>query len=126
MRYEGKRVFVGQVSRDIGVRYTTKTWPPVTHKIDPDVDEARRSVVEDLYFSDTVSRIGFVKGVGQATPSRPRENLTGDPYFTDGLRVVIFLEPGAVSQHQIRFLDWEFPNAFRFDPAGEDSVPDGK
>lgn len=126
MRYEGKRVFVGQVSRDIGVRYTTKTWPPVTHKIDPDVDEARRSVVEDLFFSDTVSRIGFVKGVGQATPSRPRENLTGDPYFTDGLRVVIFLEPGAVSQHQIRFLDWEFPNAFRFDPAGEDSVPDGK
>ncbi|UCE51326.1 MAG: LssY C-terminal domain-containing protein, partial [Desulfobacterales bacterium] len=26
MRFEGKPVFVGQISRDIGVRFTTKTW----------------------------------------------------------------------------------------------------
>jgi len=121
MRHGGKPVFVGQVSRDIGVRYTMKSWPPVTHKIDPDVDEARHSVAEDLFFSNTISKVGFVKGVGHATPSKPRENLTGDPYFTDGLRLVIFLEPGPTSQEQIRFLDWESPNTFRFDGPDEDS-----
>jgi len=114
MRCEGKPVFIGQISRDIGVRFTSKTWPPVTHKIDPDVDEARHSVIEDLLFSNTISKVGFVKGVGRATPSKPRKNLTGDPYFTDGLRTVIFLDPGPTSLERIRAINWEHPGTFNF------------
>jgi LssY C-terminus len=34
MRFEGKPVWVGQVSRDIGVRFTLATWNLVTHRID--------------------------------------------------------------------------------------------
>ncbi len=113
MRFEGKPVFVGQVSRDIGVRFTTKTWPPVTHKIDPDIDEARHAIIEDLLFSQTLAKVGFVKGVGRATPYRPRQNLTGDPYFTDGLRVVLILEKGPISMNQIEGLDWEHPQTFQ-------------
>jgi hypothetical protein len=120
LRFNGKTVFIGQVSRDIGVRFTTRTWPPVTHKIDPDVDEARHSVVEDLLFSHTISEFGFVKGAGRATPSKPRFNLTGDPYFTDGLRGVIILEPGPTSMKEIKNLGWENPTAFRFDTIGAD------
>jgi hypothetical protein len=114
MRHEGKPVFVGQVSRDIGVRFTSKAWPPVTHKIDPDVDEARRAVVEDFVFSQTMSQIGLVKGVGPATPSNPRENLTGDPYFTDGYRAVIFLTARPTPPDRIAFLEWEPDTIFRF------------
>ena len=39
MRFDGKLVWIGQISRDIGVRFTSKTI--TTHKIDPDVDETR-------------------------------------------------------------------------------------
>jgi hypothetical protein len=113
MRFEGKPVFVGQVSRDIGVRFTTKTWPPVTHKIDPDIDEARHAIVEDLLFCQTLAKVGFVKGVGWATPYRPRQNLTGDPYFTDGLRVVLILDKGPIPMNQIEGLDWEHPQTFQ-------------
>jgi hypothetical protein len=120
MQFKGKPVFVGQVSRDIGVRFTAKTWPPVTHKIDPDVDEARHSVVEDLLFSHTISEFGFVKGVGRVTPSKPRSNLTGDPYFTDGLRAVIILDAGPTSLKQIKNIGWESPTAFSFDTLGAD------
>ena len=112
MRFKGKPVFIGQISRDIGVRFTTKTWPPVTHKIDPDIDEARHALIEDLLFSQTLARVGFVKGVGRATPYRPRQNLTGDPYFTDGLRAVLILEKGPISMNQILELDWEHPRTF--------------
>jgi hypothetical protein len=112
MRFQGKPVFIGQVSRDIGVRFTTRTWPPVTHKIDPDIDEARQCVIEDLLYAHTITSFGFVKGVGAATPTRPRENLTGDPYFTDGLRAVIVLEPGPTSPDKIRALGWEKPAVF--------------
>ena len=113
IRFEGKPVFVGQISRDIGVRFTTKTWPPVTHKIDPDIDVARHALIEDLLFSQTLAKVGFVKGVGRATPSRPRHNLTGDPYFTDGLRTVLFLDQGPISMNQIIELDWEHPRTFQ-------------
>ena len=113
MRFEGKPVFVGQVSRDIGVRFTTKTWPPVTHKIDPDIDEARHAIIEDLLFSQTLAKVGFVKGVGRTTPYRPRQNLTGDPYFTDGLRLVLILDKGPISMNQIEGLDWEHPQTFQ-------------
>jgi hypothetical protein len=41
-------VWVGQVSRDIGVRFTLRTWNLTTHRIDPEVDEARDYVIEDL------------------------------------------------------------------------------
>ncbi|MGD9240305.1 MAG: LssY C-terminal domain-containing protein [Desulfobacterales bacterium] len=113
MRFEGKPVFVGQISRDIGVRFTTKTWPPVTHKIDPDIDEARHAIIEDLLFAQTLAKVGFVKGVGRATPYRPRHNLTGDPYFSDGFRVVLILEKGPISMNQIESLAWEHPRTFQ-------------
>jgi hypothetical protein len=41
--------------------------------------------------------------------SSPRQNLTGDDYFTDGLRVVIFLTDRYIPYNEITFLDWETP-----------------
>lgn len=117
MRYEGKPVFIGQISRDIGVHFTSRLWPPVTHQIDPDIDEARQSVIEDLLAAHAISAVGFVKGVGAATPTRPRENLGGDPYFTDGLRAVILLEPGPISPGAIQSLGWETPGVFCLEAA---------
>lgn len=91
MAFAGQQVWIGQISRDIGVRFTLKTWNLTTHKIDPDVDEARDFVVDNLMAARRVSRIGYVGGVGPSLPSAPRRNLTGDPYVTDGLRAVIVL-----------------------------------
>jgi hypothetical protein len=105
LRYGGKPVWVGQVSRDIGVRLTHKTWNLTTHRIDPDVDESRDYVLEDLLESQRVEHLGYVPGVGPCERSEPRHNLTGDPYFTDGNRAIAivsgtrteakFLEPPA-------------------------------
>jgi len=107
MRYQGKQVWIGQISRDIGVRFTFKTWPPVTHKIDPDVDEAMYALLEDLIYSQQVSKLGWVKGVGKASRTKPRYNLTGDPYFTYGLRAVLVFERRPVSFNEIQRFDWE-------------------
>jgi LssY C-terminus len=90
LRYQGKPVWIGQVSRDIGVRFTPRTWNLTTHKIDPDVDDARDYVLDDLMESGHVASAAHVAGAGAAPRSAPRRNLTGDPYFTDGLRAVAF------------------------------------
>jgi hypothetical protein len=91
LAFEGMPVWVGQVSRDIGVRFTTQAWNLTTHRIDPDVDESRDYVIEDLAAAGRVRAAGYVGGVGECLPTAPRRNLTGDPYFTDGRRAVIVL-----------------------------------
>jgi len=120
MRYQGKPVFVGQISRDIGVRFTWKARPPVTHKIDPDIDEARHALVEDLLFSQMLTKVGFVKGVGEARPSNPRSNLTGDLYFTDGYRLVMILDQHPTALDEVKSLDWEEPKSFHLGSSKDD------
>jgi len=112
LRYQGKPVFIGQISRDIGVRFTSEVWPPVTHKIDPDIDEARGSVVQDMIYSQMLAKVGRVKGVGRARPSKPRANLTGDPYFTDGNRAVLIINQGPIALNQIQTFLWEETETF--------------
>lgn len=91
LQCQGQRVWIGQVSRDIGVRLTWRTWNLTTHRIDPEVDEARDYVVEDLMHVGRLEMAGYVDGVGPCQRSAPRRNLTGDPYYTDGKRAVVFL-----------------------------------
>jgi hypothetical protein len=102
-------VWIGQVSRDIGVRLTDQTWNLTTHKIGPDVDFDRGYLLQDLLMSGFVERYGFVDGVRAATISSPRTNLTRDPYFTDGLRVVVFLSDEQKSLGEVRRLPWQLP-----------------
>jgi hypothetical protein len=107
IRFQGQEVYVGQISRDIGVKLTLKSPTIWTHVIDPDTDEARRYLVADLVYSQALHRIGFVKGVGASRQDNPRTNLTGDPYYTDGLRTVMFFEPRPASLNEIEVLGWE-------------------
>jgi hypothetical protein len=106
---EGKRVWVGQISRDIGVKLTTKSWSLTTHRIGPFIDQERDYLLQDLGLTGFVGRIGYVKGVGESTPEHPRSNLTDDDYYTDGLRIVMFLDPDIHSPFATNVLDWEHP-----------------
>ncbi len=99
-------VWVGQISRDIGIRLTRRTWNLTTHKIDPDIDESRDYLFADLSVAQRLSRFGYVSGVGEAARTLPRRNLTGDPFYTDGLRLVIELTD---SDTKPVFMGWKFP-----------------
>ena len=80
MRYRGKQVWVGQISRDIGSRLTIHSPTFTTHKIDPDVDEARNALAEDMAYSQNLAEArASARGVGAAPKDAPRENLTTDP-----------------------------------------------
>jgi len=86
---EGMNVWIGQISRDIGVMISTKTF--VTHKIDPVVDEARLYDTLDLAASQSLRSVGYVKGVGASsrsaelttmavrTESRPNQRSSARP-----------------------------------------------
>ena len=70
------------------------------------VDEARLYVIFDLARSQYLARIGFAKGVGASPASAPRFNYTEDPYYTDGLRAVLFLSRTPRSYQDIELIEW--------------------
>jgi hypothetical protein len=108
-KIDGLQVWVGQISRDIGIKLTTAVWYLTTHRISPQVDQDRFYLLQDLIMSGAVSRFGYVQGVGASAMPNPHLNLGGDPYLTDGLRLVVFLGTPRPAFDQIELLDWEQP-----------------
>lgn len=106
--YQGLPVWIGQISRDIGVRFTTKTI--TTHKIDPNVDETREYLLENLAYAQSLRAFGYVGGVGRVPREAPRGNLTGDPWFTDGYRLVLWVSSEPVPISEVGLLDWRDPS----------------
>jgi hypothetical protein len=104
IRYKGKQVWVGQISRDIKVRYI-----PNKFQIEPLVDEARTYILQDLWYSQTLAKFGYVKGVGAASISEPRRTLQDDPYFTDGYRLVMWVSGKPIAFSEVEALHWEVP-----------------
>jgi hypothetical protein len=105
--FRGKNVWVGQVSRDIGIKVTPKSPTLTTHVIDPEVDLTREYLLHSLLAEGFVESFGFVAGARAATREAPARNLTDDPYFSDGLRLIVVLSPDPIPYERVRSLLWE-------------------
>jgi hypothetical protein len=77
--------------------------------IDGDIDETREFLLQDLLLSGSLTGIGYVSGVGAATREEPRYNYTLDPYYTDGLRLVLFMSKDYASPDDVEFVPWNWP-----------------
>jgi hypothetical protein len=121
-RCEGLPVWVGQVSRDIGVKVTSKSPTLTTHIIDPNVDESRQYVLQSLLHQEAVKWFAIVRGVGAATPEQPKRNLTDDPYFTDGMRMAIGISKEPVPTWKAVNLEWNESTDPIREARGEDAA----
>ena len=127
---EGVPVWIGHISRDAGVKFSGRFWPPTTHVIDPAVDEARFYIEQDLLYSRRVRKIGLAEGVGSAPADAPRTNAEGDPYFTDGRRAVFVIGTRLSPIDELEVLNWSLPaelepyreNIFELAPDGGERI----
>ncbi|MFV1974573.1 MAG: LssY C-terminal domain-containing protein [Candidatus Scalindua sp.] len=106
MTLEGKPVWVGQINRDIGLRFARLT---VIYKIDPAIDDVRNYILQDLWYSQGLAKFGFVKGVEAASIKKPRRDTLGNRYFTDGYRIVVWVSSEPVSFSEVVHMEWERP-----------------
>ena len=65
--------------------------------------------MQDLIDAEGVRRFGYATGMGKAGAADIRPNLTGDPYVTDGVRLVVFLAEHPVPYDEVIYLEWEQP-----------------
>jgi hypothetical protein len=100
-------VWVGTITRDIGVYFTTRSWSLTTHAIDPEVDEARSYLTEDLATAQAIEKVGLVPGVGAATSDEPHRNFMQAPWWTDGMREVYLMSDERTRLEDLQYFDWE-------------------
>ena len=65
--------------------------------------------MQDLARSGGLVKVGWVAGVGQADKATPRFNYTEDPYYTDGIRVVMLMGEQHVPLEAIQYFPWADP-----------------
>jgi hypothetical protein len=109
MKFRGEHVWVGTITRDIGVYFTTRAWNLTTHAIDPYVDESREYLREDFKNAQSLERFDFVEGAGAATKEEPHRNLMNAPWWTDGLRLVMEVSKQPRPMDQVSFFYWDWP-----------------
>jgi hypothetical protein len=66
----------------------------------------RGYLAQEMLISGSVDQIAWMGGVREVPRDEPRGNLTGDPYYTDRARVVLFLSEERTSPDKVRLIDW--------------------
>lgn len=77
---DARPVWLGSATFDSGVTLSRDTGQ-VTHRIAPNVDQERESLIDGLNSARMVSRIYQMNGIG---PTLNGRNGEGDPYYSDG------------------------------------------
>jgi hypothetical protein len=62
-----------------------------------------------MAYSQNLFKMGLVTGVGAVLEAAPRRNLTTDPYYTDGFRVVLVFDRTPRPLSQIEIFPWITP-----------------
>jgi len=75
--------------------------------LDPDVDDARRYVMQNIWYSQGLQTFAFSKA-GETVPfDQPRSDFKGNVFFTDGYRAVMWLSGTPYSLLDTTMLDWD-------------------
>lgn len=104
MKFEGKEVWVGQVSREYGKRSSGGFIQKL------DLDEVRSYLIQDLWYAQGIRKFAFVRVKdAESEISRPKQTFRGTTYLTDGFAAVIWLAEKPISLSDVELVDWEIP-----------------
>jgi hypothetical protein len=103
MRLEGKPVWIGQVSKDLG----QPTFSFKDHIID--LDEDRSFFLQNLWYFQGIEKYAYVKGTAASTLSQLKQISGGIAYISDGYRAVLWMSEEPIPLNAVEFMDWEIP-----------------
>jgi hypothetical protein len=104
IRLNEEPVWMGQVSYDMGGGSILKAAN--SYRIDPDIDDARMFIMQNFWYSQSLAQMAFVGGIPLSTIGTLQRNFNDAEYFTDGLRVVLFVSESPVALDETVILLW--------------------
>ena len=103
MRFEGQPIWVGLVNREL----TQQKRSAKNQKLD--LDEVRAFFFQDLWYSQGITKYGYLKGAGASPILHPRKVSGGLHYLTDGYRLVLWISQKSIPLDEVVAMDWEIP-----------------
>jgi len=108
IKYKGKSVWVGTTTKDMGTD-VNKIKDFFTKKIDPDLNETRSYLTEDLILSQNVSKVGWIRTLEPTTEDNPNQSYKEKIWWSDGLVLVLLFDETTTSISNISCFEWESP-----------------
>jgi len=106
MRTDGKAVWIAQIKHAIGRRYQINEIFFGSAQ-DPDVDDGRNFLLQNLWYSQTLEAVAYTK-TGKVVPMEdPAVDFNDNPFFTDGVRIVMWLSGDPVALQDTRKMNWD-------------------
>ena len=96
---------MGQMKHAIGQRYRINEIFFGSAQ-DPDVDDGRNFLLQNLWYSQSLKTIAFTH-TGKVVPmENPQLDFNNNPFFSDGMRFVMWLSGEPVALQETRNLQW--------------------
>lgn len=108
MQLHGQPVWMVQITHFIGQR--TKLEQRIFgSRFDPNIDDGRDYFMQNLWYSQSLSKVAWLEGNDVVTIDAPRTDFNNSEYFTNGYRTVIWPSGVPVSLLDTSRLDWDDP-----------------
>jgi len=105
IRVDGTNVWMAQIKHAIGRRYKINEFFLGAAQ-DPDVDDGRNFLLQNLWYSQSLTILAFTEPMMVVPPQSPVLDFNNDPFFTDGVRAVMWLSGEPVSLQEAKTLYW--------------------
>ena len=105
LRTDGKAVWVAQIKHAIGRRYKINEIFFGSMQ-DPDVDDGRNFLLQNLWYSQSLEAVAYATTGKVVKMDDPAVDFNGNSFFSDGIRIVMWLSGEPISLQETRNLNW--------------------
>jgi hypothetical protein len=105
VRVDGKPVWIAQMKHAIGRAPSTgKSFSDF--RLDPDTNQGRNYLLQDIWYAQALAAYAWSDS-GTAVPQEsPKTDFLGNPWYSDGLRAVLWISDEPVSMTETSYLPW--------------------
>jgi hypothetical protein len=105
VRVDGEPVWFGQVRHAIGRRFDIGELFFGT-ALDPDIDDGRNYLLQNLWYNRSLLAFAYSDTLPVVPANDPATDFNGNPWFSDGVRIVMWVSGEPVSLNAVRNLLW--------------------
>jgi hypothetical protein len=95
---------LSQLNAGASIRDSTFLRRFVKESVSADLDSAKRFLLQNFWYNQSLAKAGIVKGVGESGADNPIVTFDGVGYFTDGTRFVMFLSETPVALDDTEYI----------------------
>jgi len=106
VRVEGRPVWLAQIKHAVGRRFKLGDLL-LGATLDPDADEGRNFFLQNLWYAQALEKLAWSASTRAASAEDPQLDARGNPWFSDGLRVVVWVSGDVYSMVDTERLDWD-------------------